>query len=384
MEAEIITIGTEILLGQIVDTNTRAIAHRLRDLGLDIYRTSTVGDNITRIADAVAESMGRAAAVITTGGLGPTVDDPTREGIALALGVKTRFEPALWAQIEARFASMGRTPSENNKRQAYIPIGAVPIENPVGTAPAFYYETSKSVVVALPGVPVEMNHLLENEVLPYLKERLHLSGTILTRVIRTAGIGESALDDQISDLEELSNPTVGLSAHPGRVDIRITAKAASKHEAEEMIRGIETTLQQRLSSHIYGFDSDTLESAIGTLLADQGLMLAVVEYGTDGALATGLVNLPSSFAGGQMLSEPGVPSDMRDQLRSLMSETGAGAGLGLSIAQTASGWQLGLLRILPSGEAQREDTYGGGFLNENERGVSFSLEFLRRGLLRLS
>ncbi len=381
MEAEIITIGTEILLGQIVDTNTRSIAQRLRDLGLDIYRTSTVGDNAARIAEAVAESMKRAAAVITTGGLGPTIDDATREGIAMALGVDTVFAPELWAQIEDRFASIGRRPSENNRRQAYIPSGAVPIENTVGTAPAFYHETEDSVVIALPGVPAEMNHLLEHDVLPYLKRRLRLSGTILTRVLRTAGMGESVLDDRIADLEELSNPTVGLSAHPGRVDIRITAKAASKAEAEAMIWGIEATLQQRLGQRIYGYDSDTLEGKVMAALSESGLRLAVVECGTEGELAAGLASQPGGIAGGKILPEAAGMQDMGDQLRALMGETEADAGLGLSVSRDEAGWMLGLLRILPWDESQREDTFGSGFLNERERALSFALDFLRAGLL---
>jgi competence/damage-inducible protein CinA-like protein len=381
MEAEIITIGTEILLGQIVDTNTRSIAQRLRDLGLDIYRTSTVGDNAARIAEAVAESMKRAAAVITTGGLGPTIDDATRAGIAMALGVDTVFAPELWTQIEQRFASIGRTPSENNRRQAYIPSGAVPIENTVGTAPAFYHETETSVVIALPGVPAEMNHLLEHAVLPYLKRRLQLSGMILTRVIRTAGIGESVLDDRIADLEELSNPTVGLSAHPGRVDIRITAKAASKAEAEDMIWGIEATLQQRLGKRIYGYDGDTLECKVIAGLSEIGLRLAVVECGTEGDLAAGLASQPGGIAGGKILPEAVDLPDMGDQLRALMSETRADAGLGLSLARDDGGWMLGLLRILPWGESQRGDTFGSGFLNERERALSFALDYMRVGLL---
>src|SRR5210317_331623 len=148
--AEIITIGTELLLGETIDTNTRYIARALRDEGVDLYRTSTIGDNPERIAEIVREGLQRAEIIITTGGLGPTVDDPTREAVALAMDVKTEFKPELWEQIQERFQRHGRTPTENNKRQAYIPEGAVPIENSVGTAPAFIGETKKHAIISLP------------------------------------------------------------------------------------------------------------------------------------------------------------------------------------------------------------------------------------------
>ncbi|MFN2274848.1 MAG: CinA family nicotinamide mononucleotide deamidase-related protein [Anaerolineales bacterium] len=383
MEAEIITIGTEILLGQIVDTNTRTIAQRLRDIGLDIYRTSTIGDNAARIAEAVRESMSRASAVITTGGLGPTIDDATREGIALALGVETIFDPVLWEQITARFASFGREPGENNRRQAFIPQGATPIENPVGTAPAFYFEGEKSVVIALPGVPGEMSYLLEQDVIPYLKQRLGLSGTILTRVVRTAGLGESSLDERITDLEKLSNPTVGLSAHPGRVDVRITAKASTRNQAEEMIWQMEATLQQRLGDRIYGYDDETLESVVLAHLKSENMKLAVIEHGTEGLLAISLAAARDTFAGGRIIPEAIDMDAIESHLVALMAETEARAGLGLSLVQDEGDWTLRILRILPDGSSQREYEYGGAFLNVRERGVSFALEFLRRGLISL-
>jgi len=153
-KAEILTIGTEILLGEIVDTNSRHIARALRDAGIDLFWTSTVGDNPERIAEAIRAGLDRSEIIITTGGLGPTVDDPTREAVAMAFGVKTVFKEELWQQVIDRFTRFGRTPTENNKRQAYIPEGASAIENPVGTAPAFMMETDTQVVISLPGVPV--------------------------------------------------------------------------------------------------------------------------------------------------------------------------------------------------------------------------------------
>ena len=172
--AEIITIGTEILLGEIVDTNTRHIALSLRDLGVDLYRTVTIGDNAERIATAIRESIQRNDIVITTGGLGPTVDDPTRQAVARALGVETEFREQLWQEVVQAISRYGRKPAENQRRQAVVPVGAIAVKNPVGTAPAFIMETDRSVIISLPGVPNEMEHILHESIIPYLQRRYDL------------------------------------------------------------------------------------------------------------------------------------------------------------------------------------------------------------------
>jgi nicotinamide-nucleotide amidase len=254
--AEIITIGTEILLGEIVDTNTRYIARLMRGLGVDLYRTTTIGDNVERIAEAIRNGLERADIVITTGGLGPTVDDPTREAVARAFGVETEFRPELWEQIVQIVTRYGRTPGENQKRQAYLPKGAIGIKNEVGTAPAFIMEYSLFLrenrhgasvesaetvraVISLPGVPKEMEYLLHEAVIPYLQTRYSLDQIIKVRLLHTAGAGEGDIDELIGDLELLSNPTVGLAAHTGIVDIRIAAKAGTEAEADRMIADVE-------------------------------------------------------------------------------------------------------------------------------------------------
>ena len=191
--AEIITIGTELLLGETVDTNTRFIARSLRDEGIDIYRASTIGDNIDRIANIIHEGMQRADILITTGGLGPTIDDPTREAIALGTGVETEFRPDLWVQIQERFQRYGRKPTENNKRQAYVPKGALAVENPVGTAPAFIVEPGNKAVIALPGVPREMEYLMKFSVIPYLRKRYNLKGVIKPEFFTLQGLGNPKL-----------------------------------------------------------------------------------------------------------------------------------------------------------------------------------------------
>ena len=384
MEAEIITIGTELLLGEIVDTNTRYIAHSLREIGLDLYRTSTVGDNIDRIAEEVQASMQRADAVITTGGLGPTIDDPTREGIAKACGVETIFIPELWQQIEERFSGFGSVPTENNRRQAYIPAGSIPIENPVGTAPGFIVETAHSVVISLPGVPAEMQHLLVNDVIPYLKRRLGLKSIIKSRIVRTAGIGESMLDQIIEDLEKLHNPTVGLSAHPGRVDIRITAKAKTNQEADKMISSIEATLEDRIGRSIYGKDDQTLESVVVYLLKEKRMHLALLEAGTDGALAASLAEFPEIIVSEQNLSEIESDEILSAALKEDMQKTSAKAGLLLAMQPSQEGSSAMIQVILPENEHAEHKSYEAHFVNMKIRSVSYALHWLRRLLLLAS
>ena len=380
MNAEIITIGTELLLGEIADTNTRVIARSLRDLGLDLFRTTTVGDNLERIAGAVRESLARSQVVITTGGLGPTVDDPTREAIAAAVGVTTEFRPELWEQIQDRFAQYGRTPTENNRRQAYIPEGAIPVENPVGTAPAFIVEHGENCVIALPGVPEEMSALLQQAVIPYLRRRFGLQGVILARLIRTAGMGESALDEHIQDLERLSNPTVGLSAHPGRVDIRITAKAEDQAHAQAMIEKVETVLRQRLGKAIYGVDGDTLEAAALRAAEARGWHLASVEHGTQGTLSSGLASQSGAFVGGEILAEDLGSEALSLALARRCVDRGAEVGIGVSLVQEAARARLSLILRTPEEEEVLERSYGGSPLSAARWAVSMALDLVRRRL----
>jgi competence/damage-inducible protein CinA-like protein len=382
MEAEIITIGTEILLGEIVDTNTKTLARALRDIGLDVFRTSTVGDNAERIASEIQESMKRASAVITTGGLGPTVDDATREGVAGAFNVKTIFDATLWSQVEARFASFGVKPTENNRRQAYIPEGAIAIENPVGTAPAFIMESDHSCVIALPGVPAEMIYLLEQDVIPYLRRRLKLKGIIKSRILRTAGLGESQIDHRIEDLERLSNPTVGLSAHPGRVDIRITAKANSEAETDELIWGIEATLRQRLGENIYGQDQDTLEGVIAEWLRTRAERIVTVEHGTASALAASLSPYADVYAGGKLLPQGDI--DQADEiLRTFASASDAKYGLGLLVLPEEPGFRLKSHILLSDELISKDRHYAGRYVYTEARAISIGLERMRRAFLRL-
>ena len=279
--AEIITIGTELLLGEIQDTNTRYLARFLRNEGIDLYRTTMIGDNENRITATVMEALSRSDIVITTGGLGPTVDDPTRNAIARAIGTELEFQPELWEQIRKRFERFGRIPTENNKKQAYIPMGATAIENAVGTAPAFYCRHENGLIISLPGVPKEMEYLLENQVKSILRTQFNNKYVIQTYVIHTSGIGESVIDEKIADLETLSNPTVGIVAYPGQTDIRITAKALNKNKATKMISTIMDQITQRLGGFIFGINEDTLDEVIAKLLLNLNIKVYLIEIGTD-------------------------------------------------------------------------------------------------------
>ena len=380
MRAEILTIGTELLLGEIVDTNTAELARALRSVGADLYRTTTVGDNVERIAQAVRESLSRSDVVLTTGGLGPTVDDPTREAIARALEVPTEFRPELWEQIQERFARFSRRPTPNNRRQAYLPAGSRALENPVGTAPGFLAEHEGRVVIALPGVPAEMRHLLEHQVLPFLRDRFQLEDVIEVSVVRTAGAGESWLDERIQDLERLSNPTVGVSAHPGRVDIRITAKARGAEQARAMIAPVEQELRRRLGDAVYGSDAETLEGALIDRLRRRNWRLTVAEGGTHGALAAALAEAGAAWAGGASLPAEASGRDLEIALGRAMSEFGAQVGLGLHVAREGDRQHIEIALVTPERAEHVSRSYGGPPGAASDWAVSLALDLLRRRL----
>jgi nicotinamide-nucleotide amidase len=366
--AEIITIGTEILLGEIVDTNTRYIARTLRGMGVDLYRTITIGDNVERIAEAIKHSMQRAEIVITTGGLGPTVDDPTREAVAKAAGLELEFREDLWDQVVTVISRYGRKPSDNQRRQAYIPRGAVAIRNPVGTAPCFIVETERNAVISLPGVPNEMEHILHESVIPYLQKRFHLDEIIKIRILHCAGLGEGMIDERIADLETLSNPTVGLAAHTGVVDIRIAAKAKNEADADHMIAEIESQARQRLGDVIFGADEERLEDAALDAVAKRGWTLVAVESGLDGGLAR---KIPHT------LSLPHLTSDsLVAALRAARADSNADAALGLAMHLEERAAEMAL--ITPRGEKTHRITYGGPPRSLARWSVNLALDWLRR------
>jgi len=285
INAEIVTIGTELLLGELTDTNSVFVAQILRELGINVFFITSVGDNISRIADVLRIAMGRSELIITCGGLGPTVDDMTREGVAAATDRNLIFVPALLEQIQARFSNFGMAMPENNKRQAYIPQDATVIHNPVGTAPSFITEHNGKLIITLPGVPRELKYLITEEVVPFLQKRFAL-GVIKTRNLRVAGIGESALDEMIGkQLLNSANPSIGLAAHHGVIDVRLTAKGDSAAQVNDMLDEMEARVRQRIGTYVYGYDKDRIEDVVAQSLRLRHARLHILEVGLNGLTA---------------------------------------------------------------------------------------------------
>ncbi len=339
MHAELVTSGSELLLGQLVDTNSAFIARTLRGIGLNLYYKTTVGDNEDRMVQVLRAAIARSDVVITTGGLGPTVDDITRPAVARATGRELEFHQELLEQIAARFKSFSVPMSENNRRQAFVPGGAITVENPVGTAPAFIIEHERGIVISLPGVPSEMEYLMTRAIVPYLQKKLDLHEIIFTRTLHAVGLGESRIDAAIADLQTGHNPTVGLSAHPGQTDIRITVKSTSEQEAQALIAPVEGQVRERLRLNVYGADEDTIEGVITCLLAERRLKLASIESGTGGQLAGRLAGIPNCrevFMGGRVLPDLGRSAE--EAARALREEM---LGQGVTLAMAASAGAIG-------------------------------------------
>ncbi|MFV9506300.1 MAG: competence/damage-inducible protein A [Oscillochloridaceae bacterium umkhey_bin13] len=290
MDAEIIAIGSELLLGSTVDTNSAYLARELAAAGVNLFRKSVVGDNTARIAAALNEALARADLVICTGGLGPTLDDVTREAVAMAYGQELVFRPDLMEQIEARFAAMGRAMPASNRRQAYLPAGARAIPNARGTAPAFLVEDPRGTTIVLPGVPYEMRFLFETVVRPYLRDERGVTDVILVKTIHATGLGESVIGEMIADLMQQTNPTVGISAKQARYELRIGARATTRLDAEALITSAETIIRERLGTAIVG--DEPLAHTVARLLGARNLGLALYEGTAHAPIFRALTNAP--------------------------------------------------------------------------------------------
>lgn len=378
--AEIIAIGTELLLGDIQDTNTHFLARFLRNHGIDLYRTTIVGDNIERVAQVIQESTSRSQIIITTGGLGPTVDDPTRQAVALSQGVTLEYHQELWNQIETRFNRFNRKPTKNNRRQAYIPHGAIAIENPVGTAPCFIIDRPEYCIISLPGVPSEMEFLIIHAILPYLDQRYNLHTVIKARILHTAGVGESQVDEWISDLETNTNPTVGLLAHTGQVDIRIAAKAETELEADKMIEDVAKVIYNRLGDHIYGEDSSSLENTILKLLPSKRLV--IIESGFDNLMSKKLVELGFPMDLIISIENPNDPQVLLSSLDDIYNINNAEWGLGALLEPEGNKYNLHVAVKSSNGSLfQTSRSYLGAPENAKLWATNISLDFLRRNIL---
>ncbi len=295
MRAEIISIGTELLLGEITDTNAAYLASQLPPLGIDLYWISQVGDNQARLVEVLKRAWQRSELMLTTGGLGPTEDDLTREAIAELLAEKLETEPVLEGEIRAFFAQRGlEMPLSNIKQAALIP-SADPIHNIRGTAPGWWVARDDRILIAMPGPPGEMQHMWRQEILPRLHRR-STGAIILSKTFKTLGLSEAAVGESVSPLLSSTNPTLAVYAKADGIHLRLTAKAGSQKQAEKMIAESEVSIRAILGEHIWGTGNDILEAVIGRLLVAKGLSLAVMESCTGGLLAATITDVPGSSA----------------------------------------------------------------------------------------
>jgi nicotinamide-nucleotide amidase len=292
--AEIVTIGTEMLLGDLVDTNTAWISQRLAALGVSMYRHTTVGDNNDRIIGALRDAASRADLVVTTGGLGPTSDDLTNACLGMLTGRPMVEYPEARRHIDEKFAKFGREPTPSNYKQALFPEGTELIPNPLGTAPGALVEWEGTLFATLPGVPSEMKRMFEETLEPLIRERS--DGSIVSKTLHFAGIGESALAEKVQDFLDASDPTVAPLAGQGRVRLRITTRAATEEEAHGKIRPVEEEILDRLGEYFFGEDEETLESSVGRLLANRGATVALAESCTGGLISKRLTDVAGSSA----------------------------------------------------------------------------------------
>jgi nicotinamide-nucleotide amidase len=295
--AEIISVGTEHLLGQIVDTNAPYMCSVLADLGIAVYYRSTVGDNVRRVQDIFLQSLNRVDLVVATGGLGPTDDDLTVAAVADALGLPMELHEEAWAHVQEFFRKRNRPLTEQQQKQAMLPRGALMIPNSRGSAPGVIVEHNGKTLVFVPGVPREMKGMIADHVVPYLRDR-GLAGqeVIRSRILRITGLGESAVEDRVRDLMRSSlNPTIAPYAHTGECHLRVTARG-TEHEAERLLGEMEAALRERLGETIYAVGETPLEEVVARALGARRLSIAVAESCTGGLIAHRLTRTPGASA----------------------------------------------------------------------------------------
>ncbi|MDQ3756349.1 MAG: competence/damage-inducible protein A [Actinomycetota bacterium] len=355
MRCEVVAVGTELLLGQIVDTNSSWLGDQLAAAGIDSHFQTKVGDNLARIVQALRIGLSRSDAVIVCGGLGPTQDDITREAIAEVMNVPLERDEAMVDVIRSMFEARGRAMSENNARQADVPRGASVIPQTRGTAPGLVCPVGNKVVYAVPGVPYEMQDMLERVVLPDLQRRADTQATIVSRVLRTWGLAESTLAEtlgpRLEALEPAGNPTIAfLASGMEGIKVRITAKAETPEAAQGLLAAEEAEVRALLGPVVFGVDADTMESAVGSLLVQAGLTLGLAESVTGGLIASRVVNVPGAsrwFRGGVVSYASEVKHDVlgvpegpvvSEQAAAAMAEGACkvlGADVGLSVTGVA-------------------------------------------------
>ncbi|MGC8861431.1 MAG: competence/damage-inducible protein A [Armatimonadota bacterium] len=411
MRAEIISVGTELLLGQIVDTNAAYLSKLLPEFGIDLHYRVTVGDNRSRLSEALRLALSRADIVFTIGGLGPTQDDITKETVAEVVGDEMRLDEECASQLRAFFAARGIEMPEANLKQAMVPTRGRVLSNPLGTAPGAAFETRDGkVVIVLPGPPREFAAMVDGRVAPYLRERVGSSAAVIrSRVLRLAGIGESSVEEAVKHLLNSANPTVAPLASPGEVHLRITAKAPTAAEAEAIINEMDAKLVAILGDHVFGRDDQTLERVVVGSLIARKTTLAVAESCTGGLVASRITDVPGSSAafleGVVSYSNEskrkllGVPSELLDRHGAVSEEVAramaegirktSGADFGLSTTGIAGptgatpGKPVGLVYIAladADGTCAQRHQFGGSRADIKLRASQAALDLLRRSL----
>jgi nicotinamide-nucleotide amidase len=406
MRAEILSIGTELLLGQIVDTNANYLAQQLPALGLDLYYVSQIGDNRQRLADAFRHALERSEVIITSGGLGPTEDDLTREAIADVMGERLEVQPHLEAELRAFFVRRGRTmPDRNVKQATTIPSGTY-LPNPVGTAPGWWVERDGKVIVSMPGVPHEMHKMWADQAEPRLA-RLISGGVIVSRVLKLVGIGESHAEEALGELTHSTNPTLATYAKSDGIHLRLTAKAALRETAEQQLDDFEPLVRERVSEWVYGGESDSFPAVVGALLRQRGLTLTVAESATGGQLASLITEAPGAsdyFVGGyvvysaaakqalglspSVLEQHGTVAQETTQALAAAARTQAGADVavattGVAGPDTSEGKPVGLLHMvvdIAGRQVCQETRYSTTRTEYKRRGALEALHLLWREL----
>jgi len=327
MRAEIISCGTELLLGHITDTNATYLAQSLASLGIDLYFVSQVGDNQGRIVETLRRAWERSDLIIMTGGLGPTEDDLARESISALLGETMQVDPRLEAELRGMFATRRSIMPERNIKQATLIPSAQALPNPRGTAPGWWVEKDGHIIVAMPGVPREMYRMWEQEAIPRLSP--YTGGLIFTRILRVWGLGESAVEERLDPVIHSNNPTVATYAKSDAIDVRVTAKAETHEKAEQQVAEMEARVRQILRHHVFGVDKDTLQGVIGKYLTERRQSLGVMESLTGGLLSTTVTDVPGGsnyFVGGlvtystELKVQMGVPREILEQYGAISEE----------------------------------------------------------------
>lgn len=410
MNAHIISVGTELLMGEILNTNTKYIAEELNIIGIDVYRQSVVGDNLSRIVSELTRAFEEADIVITTGGLGPTKDDLTKEAAAAFLKREMILDEATLDGLVKFFSKRGIAVNEGNKKQAYFPVGSVIIKNNNGTAPGCLIEFDLKTLIILPGPPKEVIPMMREYVLPYLEKRS--DKMFATKVVNIAGIGEGNMEEMILDLvENQSNPTIAPYAKEKGLTLRVTASAPSKEEAEILIEPVLEQIKERLGENIVAIGDTDLESVVSKMLIDKKLSISVAESCTAGLLAGRLVNYPGisavfnqgyiTYSDEAKIRMLGVTKETLEEYGAVSEQTaeemarGAAQGSGSDIALSITGIAgpdggsiekpVGLVYIglFIKGETKvKKLDLWGSRQNIRNRSVGEALDFLRRELMK--